>query len=366
MRFTRALAIAALALLGALRDASADRITVVDAIGRQVEVGAPAQRVVILFNYEEFLATAGPTAFDHVVDSKTVWYDWRRSIYERYVAAIPRIASLADVGLSYDGTFSTEKVISLKPDAIIMPRWAFDTLGAAVAQFAEASIPTVVIDYNAMRVETHVASTLAIGRVMGTESRAEELAAFYRARVEDVVARIKRAGKPRPKIYVELGHFGADTYGSSFAADQWGPLIGTAGGDNIANGQISSEAPLSPEYVLASNPDFIFIAGSNWTNAPKAVEMGFGIDRALTVARLKPYLDRPGWRDMAAVRSGHVYAIHHGIARTLFDFAGMQFIAKAMYPEAFADVDPEASLRQFFATYLPVTYDGTWMTRLAP
>jgi hypothetical protein len=50
MRFVRA--VAALAQLGALRDAaSADHIAVVDAIGRQVEVAAPAQRVVILFNY---------------------------------------------------------------------------------------------------------------------------------------------------------------------------------------------------------------------------------------------------------------------------------------------------------------------------
>ncbi len=59
-----------------------------------------------------------------------------------------------------------------------------------------------------------------------------------------------------------------------------------------------------------------------------------------------------------------MYAIHHGIARTLFDYSGMQFFAKAMYPAQFADVDPEASLRDYFNTYLPVRYDGTWMLQL--
>jgi ABC-type Fe3+-hydroxamate transport system substrate-binding protein len=121
---------------------------------------------------------------------------------------------------------------------------------------------------------------------------------------------------------------------------------------------------LSPEYVLATNPDFIFIAGSNWVNSPNAIEMGFGIDRGLTKSRLKPYLDRPGWPGLKAVRNGEVRAIRHGIARTLFDFSGMQFFAKAMYPQAFEDIDPEASLRDFFNTYLPVRYEGTWMLKL--
>ena len=341
------------------------KIAVTDAAGRTVMVAAPADRAVVLFNYEEFLAAVGPRAFDRVVGfSKTVWYDWRRSIWNKYVAAIPKIGQVPDVGLAIDGTFSAEKVIALRPDVVIMPRWAYEALGPAVKQFDDAGIPSVVIDYNAMRVETHVAGTLAMGKAMGTETRAREVADFYAARVADVRARIARAGQPRPKVYVELGHKGPTEYDSSFANDQWGPLVETAGGANIAKGKIGAEAPLSAEYVIASNPDFIFIAGSNWTNAPSAVEMGFGISPDLTNARLKPYLDRPGWSQFAAVKAGHVYAIHHGIARTLFDFVGMQFMAKAMYPQQFADIDPDASMRAFFAKYLPVTYEGTWMMQV--
>jgi len=269
-----------------------------------------------------------------------------------------------DVCLAIDTTFSTEKVVALHPDVVIMPRWAYEALGPAVKQLEDAGIPSVVIDYNAMRVETHVAGTLAMGKVMGTEARAREVADFYAARVADVKARIARAGRPRPKVYVELGNKGPSEYGNSFVDDQWGPLVETAGGANIAKGKIGAEAPLSAEYVIASNPDFIFIAGSNWTNTPAAVEMGFGISPDLTNARLKPYLDRPAWSQLAAVKAGHVYAIHHGIARTLFDFAGMQYIAKAMYPQQFADVDPEGSMRAFFAKYLPVAYEGTWMMQV--
>ena len=348
-----------------LAQAHVHKVQVTDVLGRTVAVEAPAQRVVVTFNFEEYAAIAGPGAFDKVVGfTKTAWYDWRRSVWDHYVAAVPRIAKIPDVGLAYDGTFSVEKVIAGKPQVMIVPKWAFASLGPQVAQLEAAGIPTVVIDYNAMRVESHVVNTLAIGKVMGTEARAQALADLYKSKVEDVKARVAKAGKTPPKVYVELGRAGPGEYGASFADDQWGPLIETAGGNNIAKGKIRAEAPLSAEYVLATNPDFIFIAGSNWTNSPNAVEMGFGIDPNLTNARLKAYEGRPGWNNLNAIKTGNLYAIQHGIARTLFDYAGMQFVAKAMYPEQFADIDPEASLRDYFNTYLPVRYDGTWMLKV--
>lgn len=362
-----ALLAAALMLGHSAAPAHAEPVTIVDAAGRTVTLPAPATRVVVTFNYEEFAAVAGPGAFDKVVGfTRTVWHDWRRSIWDKWVAAIPHIADIPDVGLAYDGTFSVEKVIALKPQVIIVPKWGFDAMGPMVDQLAAAGIPTVVINYNAMTVPTHVASTLAIGKAIGQEARAQELADMYAAKVADVQARIARAGTAPPKVYVELGMKGPGEYDSSFAADQWGPLTGTAGGANIALGKITSEAPLAAEYVLASKPDYIFIAGSTWTGMTTAVEMGFCVDPALTNARLTAYRARPGWAGLPAIQSNHLYAIHHGIARTLFDFAGMQFIAKAMYPAQFADIDPEASLRGYFAKYLPVAYEGTWLLQAKP
>jgi hypothetical protein len=43
-----------------------------------------------------------------------------------------------------------------------------------------------------------------------------------------------------------------------------------------------------------------------------------------------------------------------------------QYIAKQLYPDAFADVDPDANFRAYHARYLPVGYSGTWMIRLTP
>ena len=52
--------------------------------------------------------------------------------------------------------------------------------------------------------------------------------------------------------------------------------------------------------------------------------------------------------------------------RSLDDTAYLRFMAKALHPAAFADVDPLAELRRFYADWLPVNPDGTFMLRLDP
>jgi ABC-type Fe3+-hydroxamate transport system substrate-binding protein len=358
---------AAAAALSAGRRAGAAPLPVTDALGRNVVVDAPAQRIIPMFNYEEFTAVAGPAGWDRVVGySKTVWADWRRSIWERYVAAVPRIGAIPDVGYNEDGTFSVERVIALRPQAVLMPQWAFAALTTAVEQLATLGIPVVVIDYNAQTVERHVASTLAMGAVMGAEARARELTELYQREVADIRRRVAAAGGPRPKVYFELGDQGPQAVGNTYTTTMWGRLLDLVGADNIATGRIPGAlGQLNPEMVLAADPDFIFIGGSSWPGQPRSVRLGYEVEEASARASLAPYVERPAWRNLKAVRNGNVYAIQHGLARTLFDYTAAQYIAKALYPAQFADVDPIGSLRAYHERYLPVAFGGVWMLQLA-
>ena len=122
----RALMAAALAapLIGRRSHAAVPVIT--DAVGRTIDLKRPAERIVLGFNYEEFTAVAGPDGWDRVVGfSKTLWADWRPSVFKRYLGPIPRLAGLPDVGNTDDNSFSLEKVLSLRPDLVIMPDWSF-------------------------------------------------------------------------------------------------------------------------------------------------------------------------------------------------------------------------------------------------
>ena len=366
----RVRAVLLLACLGGFAMLSmAATIEVTDAIGRKVRITTPVQRVVVNFNFEEFTAVAGKEAWSRVVGmSREPWEGWRPAIFARYSAVIPNLQAMPDIGNSDSGNFSVEKVIALKPDVLFLAEWTWNSLQNGRDQLAAAGIPVVIVDYNAQLLERHLASTRVMGRVMGTEARAEELAQLYEREYKDVMARIAKAGGPaRKKIYVELGQAGPETIGNSYSGTMWGKVINLLGGVNLADGKLTGPwGPINAEAVLAENPDMILIAGSSWLNRPKAVKTGYDATPELTRRTLETYAQRAGWSQLKAVRSGQMHAIEHGLCRTLFDFVAMQYIGKQLYPDAFRDVDPEASFRNYHAKYLPVAYSGSWMQSLRP
>jgi len=44
--------------------------------------------------------------------------------------------------------------------------------------------------------------------------------------------------------------------------------------------------------------------------------------------------------------------------------ASAKFIAKTLYPQQFADIDPNKTYLDFYRKYLPVVPDGTFYIRL--
>lgn len=363
--FKRSLILSAAAVVALGLSSPGMTRTVTDVEGRTVEVPDNPERALLGFYFEDFFAIVGEDAYDRVVAiSREAWEGWRNLQWQAYVEAVPRIDELIDVGEVDSGTFNIEAAVAAEPDVAILAAWQFDGLGEAIGKLEAAGIPVVVVDYNAQTVERHVASTLLIGEVMGAEERAKALATNYETAVADVETRVAEAGGDPKSVYVELGNKGPDEVGNSYGEGMWAGVVDMAGGDNIAAGKIGNWGPLNPEYVLASDPEAIFIAGSDWVSREKAVLMGPGIDEATTHERLVPFTERAGWDGIDAVKSGEVHAIYHGGARTLYDYAFLQYIAKTLHPEAFTDVDPEATLNQFFDSYMPVAFEGTYMTRL--
>lgn len=362
MTMRRFLRLVMVGLLSTLAFPALADITVKDLRDREVTIREPAKRILLGFNYEDYMAVAGPGAMEKVVAvSLTPWKDWRPEQYAAYVKAIPSITGLADVGDTETGTFSVEKAIAARPDLAILAAWQYDALGENAKQLEAAGIPVVVIDYNAQTVEKHVKSTLLLGQVTGQEQRAQQLADDYRATMEDILARTAKAGPSQKKVYVELGKKGPDEIGNTYGKGMWGGVIDMLGGVNIAKGQVENWGPLSPEYTLSAKPDAIVITGSEWVGSPAAVLLGFGANEALANDRLGAYLKRPGWADLPAVRNGEVHAIYHGGTRTLSDYVYVQYLARILYPEAFSDVDPGKEISRFYEKWLPIKAEGVFV-----
>lgn len=356
-----------LILTGTVGASAKETITVTDLVGRNVTVLAPAERVVVTFNVEEYLAVAGPEALPRLVGwSRNYWQGRREWIWKRYLESLPEVEDVADVGYVAKKTFSAEKVISLAPDLVIMYRDYARQADTEVKRFEAAGIPVIFVDYHTGTVESHVASTLLLGRVLGKEARARELADLYRSRVAAITERVAEIDpRERPKVYVEGGFKGPGEFGNSYGDIMWGALIKQAGGHNIAEGVIERWGPISPELVIAEDPDIIIITGSYWPKNPTSMKLGYYADALESQESLAAFTKRPGWDRLKAVRNGRVYAIHHGLSRHIYDFVALEFFAKIFHPDRFEDLDPERSFRDFHDAYLPVEFGGLWMMKLA-
>ncbi|WP_373741893.1 ABC transporter substrate-binding protein [Neisseria sp.] len=338
-------------------------VQIVDTANRKVTVDLPVKRAVVGFYYQDYMAVGGKEAFDNVVGlSKAVWADWAPTSWEAFTKAVPRLNELADVGEVEVGTFSIEKVLSLKPDLLVLADWQYQALGSDLDRLEKAGIPVVVLDYNAQTVAKHVKSTEIIGTLTGRPERAKQLADDYKAIADDIQARVKKANLPKPKVYVEFGNKGPSEYSFTFGKAMWGPMIDLVGGENISAKAVEFYAPVNPETVLAAKPDVVVITGreTELKKNPSAMVMGWQIDKGEAQRRLNGFAKRQGWNALPAVQNNRFYGAYHANSRTLSDGASLQFMAKAVYPQLFADLNPDKTYQDFYRNNLPVMPQGTF------
>lgn len=337
-------------------------IHLTDTEGRHITLASPAQRVYIGFYYEDFLAVNGPESFQQVVAfSKSDWA-LRTSQWPRYQAVLPRLTQLVDVGSLYNQSFDFEHLLTTRPDLLILAKWQLEGFANYLPALQRLNIPYIVIDFN-QGAEVKIASIRVMGQAMGNAMRAERLANTYRQSIDDTQRRISQAQLSSPTAYIELADKGPGEYSSSYGASVWGPLLQLAGADNIAAGIVGSPSPLRAEYVLAKKAEVIFLAGGDWGKMPNALPMGYGAHSVPVQERMTQYAQRAGWQQLPAVKNQRIYALYHGGARTVYDFIFVQYLAKALYPSAFADIDPQRNLEQFYHEYLPIEAEGVFMQR---
>lgn len=339
---------------------------VTDLKGRTVTLPANIERVVVTFNLEEYLAVTGEAGVDKLVGwSHKYWKGRRDDAYNAYTKALPALESIPDVG--YNGDISIEAIISLQPDVVLASATGanYNALEPAFDLLHQAGIEVVFFNFHKQTIETHQQSIQLIGKVMGQEERAAELALLYEEQMNLVYDRLKNlADEDRPSVYMEFSR-GPSVIGNSWSEQMWGAQIRECGGVNIAAGQEGASVDVPAEQVLAANPDYIIMSGCLQSDDTDNVVMGYGADRELAREHLEAYKSRDGWSSLNAVKNNNMGAIYHDLSRHIFDFAGAQFLAKTLHPDLFADIDPEANLAKFFSDYMPVELDGVWTLLLS-
>ena len=206
-------------------------IEVTDMRGRTVLIPADVQRVVVTFNLEEYFAVAGEAGIDKLAGySHAYWEGRREDAWEAFTAKYPQLREIADVG--YNDGINVETIISLAPDVVIMSAPVnYTFIESSLDNLSAAGIAVVFIDYHTQTVETHGESTRIIGKVMGQEARAEEIASFYADQMALIAERLSTLPEnaEKPKVYMEFSR-GVGTYGNTWSERMWGALIRECGG----------------------------------------------------------------------------------------------------------------------------------------
>lgn len=361
----------ALAALLPIRSHAADKITVTDIVGRQVEVKAPVEKVLLGEGRQMYFVAALDTdaPFRRVVG-------WRDDLqkadldgYKDYLARYPGIEKLPTFGGFKEGTFDIEQAVALSPDVIVLNIEAKTATDDAklIEKLAKLDIPVVFVDFREKPFENTDPSMRLMGRLFGKEARAEEFIAFRKAQIDRVTERLATAKPPAPLVMMERAAGYSDDCCMSFGNENFGKMVEIAGGRNLAAKIIPGTfGAVNPEQIIAANPDHVIVTGSNWelyVPGGAWVGVGSGADREKARSKLAALMKRPAYTGVKAVRDNKVHAIWHQFYNSPYQFVAIQALAKWLHPDLFKDLDPEETMRALYGRFLPVPYKpGYWVS----
>jgi iron complex transport system substrate-binding protein len=182
---------------------------------------------------------------------------------------------------------SVEAVAALDPDLVIL---AFDP-GGAVDALSSLGIPTLLFDPPVTLSDVY-SQIATVGTATGRVDEAESLA----AEMEEGIERVAIPGDRTLTYYHELDPTLFSVASGSFI----GSLYGLLGLESIvapAEADPLGYAQLTAEFILDTDPDFIFLADTRCCG-----------ESAATVAA------RPGWDALNAVREGRVVELDDDVA----------------------------------------------------
>ena len=373
MRISAKSAALALGLLvSAAWPAFAEKVTVKDVTGRDVEVNVPVSHVILGEGRQIYFLAAldKENPFQHVVGWRDDLAKADPETYAAYLAKYPEIAKLPTFGGMKDGTFDIEQAVALKPDVILMnidAKTATEEAGY-IEKLAKVGIPLVYVDFREKPMENTEPSMRLMGQLTGKEKIAEDFIKFRADSIAKVTDTLEKANPKKPVVFMERAGGYSDDCGMSFGNENFGKMVELAGGINMAKDIIPGTfGTVNPEQIIASNPEQIIITGGNWNGYVPGgnwVGVGYGADLKEAHRKLENLTKRPAFTGVQAVKDGNVHAIWHQFYNNPYQFVAVQEIAKWLHPDLFKDLDPEATFKELHARFLPLDYKPGYFVSL--
>ena len=270
-------------------------MTITDDAGRQVTIKAAPKRIVSLApSNTEVVYALGQGA---LVVGVTEYCDFPPEAKEK-----PKVGGYAKIDL--------EKVVGLTPALILATSIHVKSI---VPELEKRGL--VVVVGEPKNVDDVLNKITFVGKLTGATAQATKLAAQLKSRVEAVTAQVATA-KNKPRVFYEIDKTLFTPGPGSFIAN----MIVKAGGSNIAADAKSAYAQLTPEVIIARDPEIIFLGDMFYGESPDKVKA------------------RPGWANLTAVKAGRILPLPD---ENLFSrpgprvVDGLEWLARAIHPDLF-------------------------------
>ncbi|WP_319578748.1 ABC transporter substrate-binding protein [uncultured Methanospirillum sp.] len=228
-----------------------------------------------------------------------------------------------------------EQMIALKPDVIL----AFAGYKPRASDRIDmANIPIIYL--NAYYITDIQKDSHIIGQLAGNESKSDEyndLVTNYLALIDN---RTSNQSTTPLRVYLEWSSDNI-AQGKNSQGDR---IMKALHATNIA-GDINLDYPtINNEWVVKQNPDVIikFVTSTGL--------------RENTTSFLNEYHkigDRTGYSTISAVQNHRVYLVNQDLMSNSRGIAGILYLAKALYPSKFIDIDPHLVLKEYADKFQP-------------
>ncbi|WP_248310312.1 ABC transporter substrate-binding protein [Bosea sp. 117] len=334
-------------------------LTLTDVTGRQIELAAPARR--LLIDDGRFLVALSLIHPDPV----SMLAAWPRDInrigkraYEQYRAKFPAIDALAKVASSA-GTLSVEQVVASKPDLAVFSLGSQPT-EEELAKIEAAGIPVVIIDFFTHPLKNLEPSLRLLGAATGRQAQADAFLAFRRARLDTIAAKVATLDPAaRPKVFLEPHAAMTGDCCSSPGRGNVGEVIDFVGGRNIGDEVIPRAfGKLNLEYIVVQDPAVYIATGGSHMEGTAGLLIGPEYSEARARETLKGVVARPGFQGLKAVREGRVHGLSHQLLNSPLDILTVEALARWIHPELFGGLDPDATRQLVNERFLAVPVEG--------
>lgn len=309
-------------------------LVLTDARGQEVRLPGPPQRIAVAGRASFMILDAlylFPTAGSRIV---AVGQDSRRM--ESFLRVIdPGYASKTALGREA----GAEPIAAARPEVVLMKSDSAGTLGRTLETLG---IPVVCMDFETP--EQFYRDLAILGRLLGQEGRAGELAGLFRARherVEKALAGLSETDKPRVLVIYYSTRDGGVAFNVPPIAWIQTLLVEMAGGRPVWKDMELGRGwtKVGFEQIAAWDPDRIIVV-SYFTPT----------DQALTALRADPR-----WQALRAVREGTFWAFPGDhISWDQPDprwILGLAWLARKLHPGRFPGLDLAAEAAGFFRTF---------------